>query len=120
MAATATVDDASESTIPKALIAAVQAIGVGVLLAILMGIGGYIFAPSLLEFMHATRGPFTRGPAGADRSRRQSAIVMLFLINGIFRGRVTRPLRCAPCGCQPDQHGARPCSFRLELLPNLV
>lgn len=55
MAATATVARRiGEHDSEGASVAAVQAIGAGAVLAILMGIVGFAFAARLLEFMHAT------------------------------------------------------------------
>jgi putative MATE family efflux protein len=67
--------------------AAVQAIALGILLAVLMGIPGYWFAPRLLEAMGAS-------PALVETGHRYTAIVLggsasvmlLFLNNAIFRG----------------------------------
>src|SRR5260370_5358086 len=70
-----------------ASVAAVQAIGAGGVLAILMGTAGCIFAPRLLEFMHATPAVIRTGTGYARIVLGGNlAIVMLFLINGIFRG----------------------------------
>lgn len=66
---------------------AVQGIAIGVFLSILLGIGGAIFAPTLLGLMGAspdvlsTGSMFTRVMLGGNAS-----ILLLFLINGIFRG----------------------------------
>jgi putative MATE family efflux protein len=66
---------------------AVQGIAIGVFVAILLGIGGAIFAPTLLGLMGAspdvlaTGSMFTRVMLGGNAS-----ILLLFLINGIFRG----------------------------------
>jgi putative MATE family efflux protein len=67
--------------------AAVQAIALGILLAVLMGIPGYWFAPRLLDAMGAS-------PALVETGHRYTAIVLggsasvmlLFLNNAIFRG----------------------------------
>jgi len=66
---------------------AVQGIAIGVFVSILLGIGGAIFAPTLLGLMGAspdvlaTGSMFTRVMLGGNAS-----ILLLFLINGIFRG----------------------------------
>ena len=66
---------------------AVQAIALGVIVSLVLGIGGVIFAPSLLALMGAspnvvaTGSMFTRVMLGGNVS-----ILLLFLINGIFRG----------------------------------
>ena len=88
MAATATVARRIGEHDPEgASVAAVQAIGAGVVLSILMGIGGYAFAPRLLEFMHATPSVIQTGTGYARIILGGNlAIVMIFLINGIFRG----------------------------------
>ncbi len=88
MAATATVARRIGEHDPEgASVAAVQAIGVGVVLAILLGIVGYSFAPSMLAFMHATPAVIHEGTGYARIVLGGNlAIVMLFLINGIFRG----------------------------------
>ena len=66
---------------------AVQAIALGILLSVVLGVLGAVFAPSLLELMGAssdvvsTGSTFTRVMLGGNAS-----ILLLFLINGIFRG----------------------------------
>ena len=88
MAATATVARRIGEHDPEgASVAAVQAMGAGVVLAMLMGIGGYAFAPRLLEFMHATPSVIQTGTGYARIILGGNlAIMMIFLINGIFRG----------------------------------
>jgi putative MATE family efflux protein len=88
MAATATVARRIGEHDPQgASVTAVQAIGLGIVLAILMGIAGYTFAPQLLEFMHATPSVVAAGTGYARIILGGNlAIVMIFLINGIFRG----------------------------------
>jgi putative MATE family efflux protein len=88
MAATATVARRIGEHDPEgASIAAVQAVGSGALIAILLGIVGYTFAPRLLAFMHAEQAVIATGSAYARIILGGNlAIVMLFLINGIFRG----------------------------------
>ncbi len=88
MAATATIARRIGEHDPEgASVAAVQAIGSGVVLAILLGILGYAFAPHMLAFMHATPEVISTGSAYARIILGGNlAIVMLFLINGIFRG----------------------------------
>jgi putative MATE family efflux protein len=67
--------------------AAVQGIALGVIIALAMGILGVIFAPALLRALGApddvvaTGSTFTRVMLGGNAS-----VVMLFLINAIFRG----------------------------------
>ena len=88
MAATATVARRIGEQDPEgASVAAVQAIVAGVVLSILMGIAGYAFAPRLLEFMHATPSVIQTGTGYARIILGGNlAIMMIFLINGIFRG----------------------------------
>jgi putative MATE family efflux protein len=88
MAATATVARRVGEHDPEgAAIAAVQAVGSGIVIAALLGIVGYFSAPALLGFMHASPEvirmgtPYARIVLGGNY-----AIVMIFLINGIFRG----------------------------------
>src|SRR5450759_1643801 len=87
-AATATVARRiGEHDAEGASVAAVQAIGAGAVLAILMGAECNAFAPRLLAFMHATPSVIQTGTAYARITLGGNlAIVMLFLINGIFRG----------------------------------
>lgn len=67
--------------------AAMQAIWLGVLLAVAFGVIGVVFAPQLLRLMGAEEGvlrtgtTFTRVMLGGNIS-----VLMLFLINAIFRG----------------------------------
>jgi putative MATE family efflux protein len=88
MAATATVARRIGEKDPEgASIAAVQAIGCGVLVAILTGIAGAHFAAELLGWMHGspevirTGSRYTAIVLGGNAS-----IMLLFLINGVFRG----------------------------------
>jgi putative MATE family efflux protein len=66
---------------------AVQAIALGVIVSLVLGVGGAMLAPSLLRLMGAssevlaTGSTFTRIMLGGNAS-----ILLLFLINGIFRG----------------------------------
>jgi putative MATE family efflux protein len=66
---------------------AVQAIALGLFLSAILGIAGAIFAPTLLSLMGAsdsvvaTGTTFTRVMLGGNAS-----VLLLFLINGIFRG----------------------------------
>ena len=67
--------------------AAVQAITLGVVVSLVLGVGGVLLAPSLLRLMGASPevvasgSGFTRVMLGGNAS-----ILLLFLINGIFRG----------------------------------
>jgi putative MATE family efflux protein len=88
MAATATVARRiGEKDTEGAAIAAVQAIACGIVVAVLTGMAGARFAPQLLAFMHAspevirTGSRFTAIVLGGNAS-----IMLLFLINGVFRG----------------------------------
>jgi putative MATE family efflux protein len=88
MAATATIARRIGEKDPEgACVAAVQSIGMGIAAGILMGIAGAHFAPQLLGLMHASPEviavgtPFARIILGGN-----IVIVLLFLINGIFRG----------------------------------
>ena len=66
---------------------AVQGIALGLIVSLLLGIAGAVFAPSLLALMGASPNViaigsrFTRVMLGGNAS-----ILLLFLINGIFRG----------------------------------
>src|SRR5882724_7836112 len=88
MAATATIARRIGEKDPEgACVAAVQSIGMGIAAGVAMGIAGACFAPQLLGLMHASPQviavgtPFARIMLGGN-----IVIVMLFLINGIFRG----------------------------------
>jgi len=87
-AATAMVARRSGEKDPEgAAIAAVQAIACGVGVAVVSGVAGASFAPQLLALMHGspevirTGSRYTRVLLGGDIS-----IILIFLINGIFRG----------------------------------
>jgi putative MATE family efflux protein len=88
MAATATIARRIGEKDPEgAAIASVQAIGCGIALAVAAGISGALFAPRLLGLMGAepsviqTGSRYTAVLLGGNAS-----IILLFLINGIFRG----------------------------------
>src|SRR3954447_22597130 len=88
MAATATIARRIGEKDPEgACVAAAQSIGMGIAAGIVMGIAGAHFAPQLLALMYASPQviavgtPFARIMLGGN-----IVIVMLFLINGIFRG----------------------------------
>lgn len=67
--------------------AGAQAIILGLVVSVVLGLAGFIFAPNILQMMGAEPDvirdgtPFTRLMLGAC-----APIVLLFLINGIFRG----------------------------------
>jgi len=88
MAATATVARRIGEKDPEgASIAAVQAIGGGVLVAIAAGIGGALFAPRLLALMHASPAVIRTGSGYTTVLLGGNVvIILLFLINGVFRG----------------------------------
>ena len=88
MAATATVARRiGEKDHEGASLAAVQAIGLGILVAIALGIAGAWAAPSLLGLMNATPGVVRMGSGYARIILGGNAcILLLFLINGVFRG----------------------------------
>ncbi|HEV2447436.1 MAG TPA: MATE family efflux transporter, partial [Candidatus Sulfopaludibacter sp.] len=88
MAATATVARRIGEKDPEgAAVAAVQAILCGAVTALVLGAAGAYFAPQLLALMHAepavirTGSRFTAIVLGGNL-----CVVMLFLVNGIFRG----------------------------------
>ncbi len=88
MAATATVARrVGEKDREGASIAAVQAIVCGLAIAIVTGICGALYAPHLLRLMNASSGVvaigsrYTRIMLGGN-----ACILLLFLINGVFRG----------------------------------
>jgi putative MATE family efflux protein len=88
MAATATVARRIGEKDPDgASRAAFQAIVLGVIAGILMGIVGGMFAPQLLGLMHAEPSVIAAGRGFARIVLGGNiVIVMIFLINGIFRG----------------------------------
>jgi putative MATE family efflux protein len=70
-----------------ASVAAVQAIGLGLVSGILLGIVGAAFAPQLLLLMHAEPGVIATGTGFARIILGGNIVIMMiFLINGIFRG----------------------------------
>ena len=66
---------------------AVQGIALGLVVALLFGIGGFLFAPRLLEAMGASASVVAIGTTYARiMLGGNAAIMLLFLINAIFRG----------------------------------
>lgn len=88
MAATATVARRIGEKDPEgASIAAVQAIGCGMAVSAILGACGALFAPDLLRLMHATPGIIQTGSRfTAIMLGGNASILLLFLINGVFRG----------------------------------
>jgi len=88
MAATATVARRIGEKDPEgASVAAVQAIGCGIAVAIITGIGAAFCAPQLLALMHAPADVIRTGSGYATILLGCNiSIILLFLINGIFRG----------------------------------
>jgi Na+-driven multidrug efflux pump len=78
---------------------AVQSIILGLLAAVAFGTIGALFGPQMLAVMGAsddvlrTGSTFSRVMLGGS-----GTVVMLFLINAVFRVRATPPSRCACCG----------------------
>jgi putative MATE family efflux protein len=71
----------------RAANAAVQAIGVGVLVAVAIGIGGVVFAGDLLRMMGADAELVRQGSGfTAIMLGGNVTVVLLFLINAVFRG----------------------------------
>ena len=66
--------------------AAVQAIALGVMVAVPLGFCGFWFAPTLLRMMGATPGVLAHSSFTAIVLGGNIVIVMLFLINAVFRG----------------------------------
>jgi len=68
-------------------VAAAQSIGMGIGAGIAIGIAGACFAPQLLGLMHASPSVIAVGtPFARIMLSSNLVIIMLFLINGIFRG----------------------------------
>jgi putative MATE family efflux protein len=88
MAATATVARRiGEKDAEGAAIAAVQAIGCGLATSLVTGVAGALLAPRLLTWMHGTPGVVQTGSGYTSIILGGNAsIMLLFLINGVFRG----------------------------------
>jgi putative MATE family efflux protein len=88
VAATATVARRIGEKDPEgAAIASVQAIGCGIAISVAAGIGGALFAPRLLGLMGATPSVIHTGSRyTAVLLGGNVSIILLFLINGVFRG----------------------------------
>ncbi|HLK46663.1 MAG TPA: MATE family efflux transporter [Bryobacteraceae bacterium] len=88
MATTATVARRiGEKDAEGASIAAVQSIGCGLLASLMTGIAGALLAPHLLAWMHGTPGVIHAGSRyTAIVLGGNASIMLLFLINGVFRG----------------------------------
>jgi putative MATE family efflux protein len=76
-----------EKKLDLAAISGVQAVYLGIISSLIMGVPGYIFAEDLLRLMGADEAVIAEG-AGFTRLMLGSNIIimLLFLINGIFRG----------------------------------
>src|SRR5215467_7465729 len=87
-AATATIARRTGEKDPEgASVAAVQGIASSILTTALLGVAGYFAAPQLLAWMRATPGTIAIGTTYARIVLGGNyAIVMIFVINGIFRG----------------------------------
>ena len=71
----------------RAASTSVQGIALGVVVALLFGVAGYVFAPRLLELMGASPSVVATGTGYARIMLGGNvAIMLLFLINAIFRG----------------------------------
>jgi putative MATE family efflux protein len=76
-----------------ASVAAFQALVAGLAVSAVLGVIGLVFGPRLLAFMHASPSVVRTGSAYARIVLGGNyAIVMIFLINGIFRGAGDAPL----------------------------
>jgi putative MATE family efflux protein len=76
-----------EHDFERASTTAVQGIAVGLTAALLFGLGGFVFAPRLLEAMGASSAVVAIGTTYTRiMLSGNAAIMLLFLINAIFRG----------------------------------
>jgi putative MATE family efflux protein len=66
--------------------AAVQAIVLGIIVAIPSGIGGAVFARRLLAFMGATPGVLANSSYTSIMLGMDGVVLMIFLLNAVFRG----------------------------------
>ncbi len=71
----------------EACVAAMQAIWIGTILSVLIGVTGFLLAPNLLRWMGADAGLVATGSAYAQVLLSGcGTVLMLFLMNAIFRG----------------------------------
>lgn len=98
MAATAVVARrVGENRPEEASVAAMQAIFIAVGLSAVIGIPGFIFADDILRFMGGSEALIAAGVNYTRIELGSSLVIMLlFLLNGVFRGAGMRRLRC---GC---------------------
>jgi putative MATE family efflux protein len=76
-----------EKDFVRAAISGVQAIYLGIIASLLIGIPGYIFAEDMLRLMGADEAVIAEGVGFTRLMMGSNVIIMLlFLINGIFRG----------------------------------
>ena len=76
-----------EQDAERAASTAVQGIALGLVVALIFGVGGFLFAPRLLELMGASPAVVAIGTGYARiMLGGNAAIMLLFLINAIFRG----------------------------------
>jgi Na+-driven multidrug efflux pump len=84
-----------------AAIAGVQAIVLGLVISLAMGIPACIYAPKLLQLMGASPAIVVGGSGYARIALGVcGSIILLFLNNAIFRGAGDALSPCACCGCQ--------------------
>ena len=82
-----------------AAVAAVQAIAVGLALSLPIGIIGFWLTPTLLHLMGASPSIIATGSGYSGVMLGGNVtILLLFLLNAVFRGREMQSLPCAHCG----------------------
>jgi len=86
--------------------AAVQAMALGLIVSAPLGVFGALYAPQLLSMMGATTAVLEHSSFAVVVFGANGVIMMLFLINAVFRGAGDAAVGCVCCGSQTPSTSA--------------